>query len=168
MTKLVELDLEFDFSDAIHAFQFDADELHGSSTAKRIDFIAEYDDCYRFIEVKDPDIPGATNPQSFLTKLNSGKLLTSLASKYRDTLFFRGLYTEHNETKPIKYIVLLSCEAIEPAMMLTKQDQLHRMIPVQHEQWSKNAAETCVLLNLQQYKSCFGQHSVRRISDGTQ
>ncbi len=91
MNKLVELDLEFDFETANNALQFDSDELHGTSTAKRVDFVAEYEDCYRFIEVKDPDQPGVTNPAAFIRKFTSGELLDSLAGKFRDTVFFRSL-----------------------------------------------------------------------------
>jgi len=166
MTKLVEVDLEFDFSDAIHAFQFDSNELHGTSSAKRIDFIAEYDDCYRFIEVKDPDKPGAANPEAFIRKFKSQKLIESLAGKFRDTLFFRHLTSNHENEKRIDYIVLLSCAAIEPAMMMAKQDLLHRKIPIENSVWTKNPVANCVLMNLEQYKKSFGENSVRRISSG--
>lgn len=166
MTKLIELDLEFDFETANNAFQFDSDELHGASTAKRVDFVAEYDDCYRFIEVKDPDQPGAANPAAFIRKFSSENLVNSLAGKFRETLFFRSLCADHDSDKKIEYIVLLSCEAIEPAMMLAKQDNLHRKIPIQHTQWTSNCAVRCVLMNLRQYKRIYGENSVRRISEG--
>ncbi|MFD2438604.1 hypothetical protein [Modicisalibacter luteus] len=48
MTLLSEDDLEFDFSDAIEAVRFDDDSLHGQSTMKRVDFIAEYEDRFVF------------------------------------------------------------------------------------------------------------------------
>jgi len=163
MTVLRELDLEFDFSDAISAVQFDDDTLHGSSTMKRVDFITEYSDHYRFIEVKDPDIPGATNPIGILQKLNSGSLINSLAGKYRDSLLFRTLSNKRD--KPIKYIVLLSMESLEPALLINKQDILHRSIPLEHAEWSENAADSCVILNMSQYKRCFGENSVSRLSD---
>jgi hypothetical protein len=166
MTKLVELDLEFDFATANNAFQFDCDELHGTSSAKRVDFVAEFDDCYRFIEVKDPDQPDAVNPEAFITKFQSKNLVDSLAGKFRDTLFFRSLCVEHDRNKKIEYIVLLSCEALEPAMIMAKQDILHRKIPIQHAQWAENSAVRCVLINLSQYKRIYGETSVRRISEG--
>lgn len=168
MTKLTELDLEFDFETAINAIQFDLDEIHGTSTAKRVDFIAEYDNCYRFIEVKDPDNPSATNPLAFVRKFQSENLVDSLAGKFRDSLFFRTLCADNDTSKDIEYIVLLSCEAIEPAMMLAKQDILHRKIPIQHAQWTKASAVKCVLLNLSQYKRIYGEQSVRRISEGAE
>ena len=168
MTKLTELDLEFDFSNAENAYQFDSDELHGTSTGQRVDFVAEYDDRYRFIEVKDPDHPEATNPAAFLAKLSNEKLINSLAGKFRDTFFFKTLCAEYAPQKKIDYIVLLSCSAIDDAMMLTKQDQLHRKIPIQHAKWSGQPAISCSLMNLRKYKEIFGENSVRRISEGTE
>ena len=168
MTKLAELDLEFDFSNAVNAYQFDSDELHGTSTGQRVDFIAEYENCYLFIEVKDPDHPAATNPAAFLAKLSNEKLVNSLAGKFRDTFFFKTLCAEYDRQKKIDYIVLLSCSAIDDAMMLTKQDQLHRKIPIQHTQWSGQPTISCSLMSLQKYKELFGENSVRRISEGTE
>lgn len=163
MTTLVELDLEFDFSDAIEAIKFD-DDAHGNSSMKRVDFIAEYEDCYRFFEIKDPDDPAAQNPQAFARKLRSNELVRSLAGKYRDSLLFRFL-----TSKPLKdthYVVLLSMTDLDPALLLTKQDALRREMPLTHSDWEKPAAKSCVILNLEKYKERFGENSVRRISDG--
>lgn len=169
MTKLTEDDLEFDFSDANQAIRFDCDTVHGdTSKAQRVDFIAEYDDHYRFIEVKDPDQPGASNPQAFFEKLRNQKLEKSLAGKFRDTLFFRHLTSEHNQNKSIKYVVLLSCTALEPAMLMAKQDLLFRDIPLENPAWWNNRVADCILVNLQQYKLLFGENSVRRISEGAE
>jgi len=164
MTKLFEMDLEFDFSDAIHAFQFDDDSYHGKSTLQRVDFIAEYDDCYRFVEVKDPDIPGAGNVEGFMEKYKSGKLIQSLSGKYRDTLFFRTLQKKID--KKIEYIVLLSMQTLKAPLLLSKQDELHRSIPFRHQDWTDDCAAVCVVLNLQQWKKRFGENSVRRLSEG--
>lgn len=164
MTKLVEKDLEFDFSDAITAFQFDDDVTHGNSSMKRVDFIAEYDDFYRFIEVKDPDIPVSNSSEVFLEKLRSGKLISDLAGKYRDSHLFRVLANKAD--KPFDYVVLLSMSELDDALLLTKQDQLHRSIPFTHNDWGAPPARSCVILNLEQYKAQFGENSVHRISEG--
>lgn len=164
MTKLVEQDLEFDFSDAIEAVQFDDTSTHGHSSMKRVDFIAEYEDCYRFIEVKDPDIDIEIDHSPFLRKFNSGELIASLAGKYRDSLLFRFLSNKCD--KDMHYIVLLSMASIEPPMLLNRLDALRHKIPLNHTDWVTPAAKSCVILNLEQYKSQFGENSVRRISDG--
>jgi len=164
MTKLTELDLEFNFSDAIEAIQFDNDAYHAGSTIQRVDFIVEYEDCYRFIEVKDPDIPGAANIEGFINKLQSGKLIQSLSGKYRDSLFFRII--QNKADKKFEYIVLLSMSTLDVPLLLSKQDELLRSIPFRHIDWSDNSVTACVILNMQQWKRRFGENSVRRLSDG--
>lgn len=165
MTKLIEDDLEFDFSDAISVVKFDDASTHGNNSMKRVDFIAEYESSYRFIEVKDPDVPGASNPQGFVNKLTTGKLICDLAGKYRDSLLFRVL--SNKGSKQMDYVVLLSMASLDSALLLNKQDELHRSIPLTHGEWEIPSARSCVILNLQQYKTRFGSNSVRRISDGT-
>jgi len=164
VTKLVELDLEFDFSDAIDAIQFDDNATHGNSCMKRVDFIAEYEGFYRFIEVKDPDDPAASNPQAIVQKFRSDELIRSLAGKYRDSLLFRIL--SNKCSKDMHYVVLFSMASLDPALLLSKQDALHRELPLNHNDWEIPAAKSCVILNLEQYKRHFGENSVRRISDG--
>lgn len=164
MTRLAEGDLEFDFGTAIEALRFDDDALHGQSTMKRVDFIAEYDDRFLFIEVKDPDNPAASNPEAFKTKFLTGNLVPELAGKYRDSLWFRALCGK--VSKPVHYVVLLSMSSLEPALLLSKQDELHRSLPITHKDWSIPFATACVVMNLDQYKRQYGANSVRRISDG--
>lgn len=164
MTVLSENDLEFDFSSAIKAICFDDDSLHNKSTMKRVDFIAEFADRFVFLEIKDPDNPAAANPDAFMTKLLSGNLIPDLAGKYRDSLWFRTLSGSAN--KPIHYIVLLSMASLESALLLAKQDELQRSLPIKHTDWSAPCAQACVILNLDQYKKQFGADSVRRVSAG--
>ncbi len=141
---LSEDDLEFDFSAAIEVIRFDDNTLHGKSTMKRVDFIAEYEDRFVFLEVKDPDNPAAVKPEAFSKKLLSGNLIPDLAGKYRDTLWFRTLSGKVG--KPVHYVVLLSMASLDPAPF----------------------AQACVVLNLDQYKKQFGASSVRRLSAGVQ
>jgi len=164
MTFLAEEDLEFDFSDAMNAIRFDDAALHGKSTIKRVDFITEYEDRYIFLEVKDPDNPTAANPQAFKEKLFSGNLIPDLAGKYRDSHWFHTLCDKAK--KPIHYVVLLSMSALDPALLLNKQDELCRCLPMRHREWSEPSVASCVVLNLEQYKRQFGTHTVRRKSAG--
>jgi hypothetical protein len=161
--RIIERDLEFDFTGALSAFKFDDQTTHASSSIQAVDFIIEYADRYQFIEVKDPDEPGAADVNAFTVKLRSGKLIRSLAGKYRDSLFFRGF--EGKENKEIEYIVLLSMSVLDDALLLAKQDELHRSIPFSHERWEKNSASACVILNIRKWKERYGSASVRRLSE---
>lgn len=164
MTVLAENDLEFDFSSAMEAIVFDDDALHNPSTMKRVDFIAEYTDRFVFLEIKDPDQPGAANPAAFKTKLLTGNLIPDLAGKYRDSYWFRS--HSGKVSKPIQYVVLISMASLEPALLLAKQDELKKSLPITHKDWSAPCAAGCAILNLDQYKKQFGANSVRRLSAG--
>ena len=161
--KLQECDLEFDFSHALSAIKFDDGVTHAFSSIQPVDFIVEYDECFRFIEVKDPDAPGAANVAAFKDKLKSGKLIRSLAGKYRDSLFFRSF--QDYPQKDIEYIVLLAMEALDEALLLAKQDELQRSIPLMHQAWQRNSACACVILNMAQWKKRYGDMSIRRLSE---
>jgi len=165
MTKITENDLEFDFSGSVSAFQYDDSRYHGCSTMKRVDFIVEYDECYRFIEVKDPDCPDATqtNRDNFALKFRNGNLIPELAGKYRDSLLFFKL--QEKKEKNIQYLVLLSMSSLDAAMLLTKGDELRRVIPIGHVDWAKDSVSRCVILNLETWKQRFGNASVKRLSE---
>lgn len=160
--KLTERDLEFDFTGALSAIQFDDSTTHSATSIQPVDFIVEYGDSYRFIEIKDPDEPGSANIDAFREKLKTGKLIRSLAGKYRDSLFFRT--HQDTATKNIEYVVLLSMSALDDALLLAKQDELHRSIPFRHDSWQRTSATACVILNMKQWKKLYGDNSVKRLS----
>lgn len=164
MKTVQELDLELSFPEANDVIRFDKDDYHGASTIQRVDFIAEYEDRYIFIEIKDPDAPTAKNVPAFVEKLNSGKLIQSLAGKFRDTLFFRSLQGKVDLS--VIYVVLLSMKSLDAALLLAKQDQLKKSIPLRHSDWARDCAASCIILNVEQWKKLFGDHSVKRISGG--
>ena len=163
--KLQERDLEFDFNGAVSAIKFDDGKTHATSSIQPVDFVIEFEDCFRFVEVKDPDEPGAANIDAFRDKLKSGKLIRSLAGKYRDSLFFRRFQADTQ--KDVEYVVLLSMGTLDDALLLAKQDELQRSIPFSHQTWQGNSATVCVILNMNQWKKRYGQKSVRRLSKNT-
>jgi hypothetical protein len=160
--KLTEDDLEFDFDGALTVLKFD-DGTHSASSVQPVDFIVEYTDHFLFIEVKDPDVPNPANLEAFRKKLSSGELIKNLARKYRDSRFF--LSFQQNQTKEFKYVVLLSMQSLDDALLLSKQDELHRSIPLSHPSWQTNSATACAILNLAQWQKRYGVHSVCRLSE---
>lgn len=170
MTKLVESDLEFNFSSSLEAIRFDCEELHGKkSTMSRVDFFIEETNCYKFLEVKDPDCPNVKDVGAFEKKLRAGNLVSKLAAKYRDSLLFQILsQCDGNENDPVKelhYVVVLSMKSLEPVFILNLQDRLQSELPISNKNWGINIVQKCIILNLEQYKNQFGEHSVRRISE---
>lgn len=165
MTTVQEFDLELSFPGATNVVHFDDDQYHASSTVQRVDFIAEYDEQHLFVEIKDPDIPTAEHPAAFVQKLNSGKLVQSLAGKFRDTLFFRSAQGKNDHK--VRYLVLLSMNSLDNALLLAKQDELRKAIPIRHADWAEDCAASCIILNFEQWKRQFGEQSLRRISEAT-
>lgn len=164
MRTLQEEDLIFDISSSINAEKFDDNAIHGaSSTMKRIDFIIENKDNVIFLEIKDPDMPGAANPKKLKQDLQGGSLIPELAGKYRDSLLFTRL--RGGFEKPINYVVLISMASLDDALILNKTDVLRSAIPISHEQWDQDCAYSCVILKLDAYKKAFGDGSVWRASD---
>lgn len=164
MITVQELDLELSFPGAQAVIHFDDNDYHVNSTIKRVDFIVEYEGHDLFVEVKDPDDPAAANPEAFAAKLSNGKLVQSLAGKFRDTLFFRR--AQGKNVLNVRYVVLLSMTSLDHAMQLTRQDQLRRSIPIRHADWADDCAASCIILNFEQWKEQFGEQSLRRISEG--
>ena len=110
------------------ARHFDVPEVNqykGSMSV--VDFIVDYPTFDLFIEVKDPDDPNSTHVADFAKKLKNGKLLTSLARKYRDSWIYR--WAEGRGDKPTKYAVLLQFGALDHAQMIRLADQLGTQLP---------------------------------------
>ena len=164
MRTIQEGDLIFDVSSAINAERFDDKKLHGNkSTIKRVDFIIEHNEEFIFLEIKDPDMPGAVNPEHFREQLLGGSLIPELAGKYRDTLFFTSLRKEYE--KRIAYVVLICMNSLDDALLLAKTDALKGAIPITHKSWAHDSLYSCVILKLEAYKKAYGEESVWRASD---
>ena len=159
---LIEDDFEFNFSGAMKAIKFDDGATYAATSIQPVDFLVEYADRYCFIEVKDPDNPAAVNVSAFFEKLKSGKLIRSLAGKYRDSLFARSF--QNVASKKNEYVVLISMSELDEALLLTKQDELQKSIPLWHDSWERPSATACVILNVKQWKKYFGETSIRRVS----
>ncbi|MCC5808696.1 MAG: hypothetical protein JJU00_20380 [Opitutales bacterium] len=164
MKTIREGDLIFDVSSAVACERFDDNKIHGSkSTMKRIDFIIEEEERFIFLEVKDPDKPGASNPQKFHNDFRTGDFIPEVARQCRDTLLFTKLRRDND--KPISYVVLVCMQALDEALLLAKTDELISALPVKNKSWANDSVGSCVILKLDAYKRMFGDGSVWRASD---
>ncbi len=114
MVTLDELDLRITLENAIDGENFDTDELKQGTSLQPVDMIFEFENYYLFVEIKDPDVPGGSDPQAFREKLQSGKVIRKVAGKFRDTTFFR--FYQNKIDKPIIYVFLLSMASLDPAL----------------------------------------------------
>lgn len=164
MKTIKEGDLIFDVSSALSYERFDDNKLHGTkSTMKRVDFIIENQKEFIFLEVKDPDEPGASNPEKFVCEFKTGNFVPEVAGQCRDSLLFTKLRKEN--LKPITYIVLVCMESLDEGLVLNNTDKLIGSLPIKNKNWSKTSVESCVILNLAAYKKRYGKNSVWRASD---
>ncbi len=164
MKTVQEEDLFFDVSFALKSEKFDDKKLHGNkSSMKKVDFVIEDKERIIFLEVKDPDIPTASNVAEFRKSLSNDNLIHELSGKYRDSLLFQIQRGEIE--KPIDYVVLISMESLDKALLPNMTDRLSRSIPISHPSWPNDMVNRCVILNLDSYKKEFGNDSVWRASD---
>ena len=107
----------FDFTDALDAFVFDekdkAKATYHGQPMKAVDIIAEFQDAYIFVEIKDfhdpasYDTKDSTTEEELKAKRERFKWLKNyLKYKCRDSYLFR--HAEKKVDKPIHYICLLT------------------------------------------------------------
>ena len=156
-------DLLFEFQQPVSYEEFDTKELRDDTTIQPVDFIVEFEEYFLFIEVKDPDNPGAENPEAIRRKLHDGKLVTKLAGKFRDTRYF--FQCQDRTDKKIYYIVLLSMKELSVQSLMTRTDEIKKALPFDHKTHNRKLIDQCIVLNLDQFKKKFGENSVWRKSD---
>lgn len=161
MVSLDELDLRLTLENAIDGEHFDRDEIKQGTSLQPVDMIFEFENYYLFVEIKDPDIPGAANPQQFRTKLQSGQVIHKVAGKFRDTTFFR--WSQKKTDKQIIYIFLLSMASLDAALLSNKQEALRKSLPSTHSFWGIEMR--CIVMNVDQWRRKFGHDSLIRISE---
>ncbi len=166
---IVEADgFEFEFSDAIEAYVFDETDrakphFHGAPM-KGVDIIAEFDEAYVYIEMKDYDdpsvfdIPTATSDEDKKMKQGHFKWLKNyLKYKYRDTYLYR--HAENKVDKPIHYICLIT---FDNALNNRLQKALKLELPIGKagRRWVQNIAQSCQVVNIDKWNHNFPKWQV--------
>ena len=151
MPSLMEGELEFVFEGAVSARKFDGHDHGLTHCMKAVDFIIEFTDKYLFIEVKDPQSSGTTDNRrrQWIEKFTSGRLDHSLKYKYRDSFLYE--WAAGRGDKPIVYVVLIALDSLDGALMLSRQDQLRRILPKSgpgSQPWFRPIVQECLVLNI--------------------
>ena len=157
---LEEGQLKFDFSTALNVFKFDdgdknSPNYHGlSHCMKAVDFIAEYDEYYLFVEVKDPP-----NYSHYESADERKQLLNTLVTKFRDTFLYR--WAENKIDKPIKYFCLVELDNAQISYLMK---ELKLKLPaVGVARWQKPLVQTCIVANIARWNANFPHIPVQRI-----
>ncbi|MDR2438878.1 MAG: hypothetical protein LBE12_05865 [Planctomycetaceae bacterium] len=149
MSILVAEGFSFDFKNAITAFKFDETNknlptYHGVTALKAVDIVAEFEDYYIFVEIKD-----YTQNQ-----LNYTRLKNYLKYKFRDTFLYR--YAENKVDKPIRYICLLIGTNNIQCKKFCKDLRNELPVGLQNEKrWKQVLAENCFVVNFDRWNKNF-------------
>jgi len=163
--RLVEGELEFGFTGAVSVRKFDGDDHRLTHCMKAVDFIIEFKGKYLFVEVKDPQDSGAIENcrRSWIKTFTSGTLDHNLKYKYRDSFLYE--WGEGRAEKPIVYVVLIALDTLDSPLMLSRQDQLRRILPISgpgSRSWVRPIADGCVVLNIESWNRRFQGCPIRR------
>lgn len=165
----------FDFTDALDVFVFDEKDktkptFHGLPM-KAVDIIAEFQDAYIFVEMKNFDNPNmynetkATTDEEIAQSRDHFKWLKNyLKYKYRDSYLFR--HVEQKVNKPIHYLCLLT---LDNALNMRLQKELKRELPVgkASKRWQSEIVNSCQILNMARWNKVFPKWTVSFVADGT-
>ncbi len=173
--KVVETDgFRFCFSDAVDAFVFDEEDqtkltFHGVPM-KAVDIVAEFEDVYVYIELKDYsdpsayDVLGDATDEEMRSRLEKFKWLKNyLKYKFRDSYLYR--HAEQKVEKPVHYVCLIT---LEDALNSRMQELLQRELPVGKAscRWTRALAESCSVVNVDKWNKSFPKWLVERLPEG--
>ena len=164
MTTLSEGDLRLTLPASVNGRKFD-DEQHGlSHCMKAVDWILELPDRICFIEVKDPDAPGARdhgNRDDFLQELLSGKLSGALATKFRDSFLYE--WACNRVDQPISYYVIIASADLDDALLMSRTEDLRRKLPTGTQvNWVRAIARDCLVFNIAKWNEVFPELPLSR------
>lgn len=170
--KIVKADgFEFRFDDALDAFVFDEKDsskptFHGAPM-KGVDIVAEFDDAYIYVELKDYDDPSiydiltATSDDEQHSRQDGFRWLKNyLKYKFRDSYLYR--YAEQKVEKPVHYICLIT---FDNALNSRMQKSLKQELPVGKPscRWVHGLAKSCQVVNLDKWNENFPKWPVARL-----
>ncbi len=170
---IVEADgYRINFTDAITAFKFDETDntkstYHGVTALKAVDVIAEFNDNYVFVEIKDYKRPEefdestGADGNDVKAKHDQFKWLKNyLKYKYRDTLLYR--HAENKVDKPIHYLCLINFDS---ALNVKMTKSLRSELPVGRKtlRWTNEISRSCNTLNLAKWNESFPKWPAEKI-----
>lgn len=118
----------FDFSNAVWAIS-NLNYIYNSninSTLADVDFIVETQNDILFIEYKNSDIVGASNPDAFIEKIKKDKHYISIAQKYYGSLFY---ILACKKLKKFKYVYILECNKADSVLRGIIRNKIKKYLP---------------------------------------
>ena len=163
-TTLREGELQISLPTSAQGRKFD-DQTHGlSHCMKAVDWIIDLPDKVYLVEVKDLDARGAAGRkerQRYLNELHAGQKDRDFVAKFRDSFVYQ--WACERTDKPIFYLVVIACQALDKAMLLHRADELRRKLPSGCPRaWNRAIAEDVLVFNEQTWNGRFGDFPMER------
>lgn len=164
-TTLREGELQVELPTPAQGRKFD-DQTHGlSHCMKAVDWIVDLPDKVYFVEVKDLDSRGAASHdrrEGYLEDLEAGKHDRDLVAKFRDSFIY--LWACGQIDKPIFYLVVIACQALDRAMLLHRAKELRRKLPSGVPRiWMQAIAKDVLVLNERTWNEQFSNFPMVRV-----
>ena len=160
-----KLQISIDDKSVIDARKFDDTSHRLSHCMKAVDFIVELSDHYLFIELKDPQVPQATETQAdWCRRFQSGQIDEDLKYKYRDTFLYEWALGRAN--KPIDYLVLIALDTLAPPLLQNRLRALQQKLPLNgpdDQFWPRPFVRSCGVFNIALWNRHFPQYPVTRL-----
>ena len=166
-TTLREGELQIDLPSSAQGWKFD-DQTHGLSHCglKAVDWIIDLQDETYFVELKDLDASAATRHDQrtkYLNDLEAGRKDDDLVRKFRDSFIYQ--WARGQVGKPIIYLVVIACRALDRRMLLHHTEALRRKLPSGvPDVWKQAIAEDVLVLNERTWNERFGNFPIERMS----
>lgn len=168
MTVLVERNLQITFDDAVEVRKFDNTDTHRlTHCMKAVDYIVELPGRRLFIEIKDPQDPGAPPEVAaeYLERLRTGEIDEDLKYKFRDSFLYE--WASGRADKPIDYLVLIGLDTLTGPHLLSRTRALERQLPLwgpDSAAWPNPMVNGCGVFNLESWNRTFPSYQVSRLS----
>lgn len=146
----------FNFPTALEIFKFDETDksmpmFHGAPM-KGVDLVAEFEDKYLYVEIKDYDEVSDLDPRLSDTATQDARnkhfkwLKNYLKYKFRDSYLYR--HAEEKVDKPIHYICLTN---FDNGLNTLMKKALSPELPVgdKPRRWKRSLAKSCQVLNME-------------------
>ena len=166
MTTLSEGDLRLTVPEPVNGRQFD-EARHGlSHCMKAVDWVLDLPERIYFVEVKDPEAPGARDyPEGdrFVRGFLAGELTPDLVAKFRDSFLYE--WACNRVDRPISFYVIVASDTLDVAQLVTRTDDLKRRLPAGSPAgWTRAIAHDCCVFNVSKWNEAFPQYPLSRHS----
>ena len=166
-TVFQEGELRISLPKSARGRRFDDQETHRlSHCMKAVDWIIELPDKVYVVELKDLDAHGASGrkeARKYLEELEAERKDGDFVAKFRDSFIYQ--WACERVDKPIVYLVVIACQALDDAMLLHRAEALRRKLPSgRPSAWKRAVAEDVLVFTERTWNQHFVDFPMERTS----